>query len=115
GWLARRRKFELPLKQFARALNRKHRDLLQLEESLFKNRNVARVIVGSQMVKNEIVDSYGYPADDIDIVRNGVPLHSFRFHPKLREEPRESLKLKSDQIANDTATTGSKRCLSAYR
>src|SRR6184192_1956275 len=86
AWLARRRKFELPLKQFARALNRKHRDLLQLEESLFKNRNAARVIVASQMVNNEIVDFYGYPADNIDIVRNGVPLDSFRFDPKLREE-----------------------------
>src|SRR6266542_1922542 len=63
AWLARRRKFELPLKQFARALNRKHRDLLHLEESLFANRKAARVIVASQMVKNEIIDLYGYPAD----------------------------------------------------
>jgi UDP-glucose:(heptosyl)LPS alpha-1,3-glucosyltransferase len=109
GWLARRRKFELPLKQFARALNRKHRDLLQLEESLFTNRNAARVIVASQMVKNEIVDFYGYPADNIDIVRNGVPLDTFRFDPKIREETRESLKLKSDQIALLFAGSGWER------
>jgi len=109
GWLARRRKFELPLKQFTRALNRKHRDLLQLEESLFTNRNAARVIVASQMVKNEIVDFYRYPADNIDIVRNGVPLDSFRFDPKLREETRESLKLKSDQIALLFAGSGWER------
>jgi UDP-glucose:(heptosyl)LPS alpha-1,3-glucosyltransferase len=109
GWLARRRKFELPLKQFARALNRKHRDLLQLEESLFTNRNAARVIVASQMVKNEIVGFYGYPADNIDIVRNGVPLDTFRFDPKLREETRESLKLRSDQIALLFAGSGWER------
>src|SRR6478752_1977079 len=109
GWLARRRKFELPLRQFTRALNRKHRDLLQLEESLFTNRNAARVIVASQMVKNEIVDFYRYPADNIDIVRNGVPLDSFRFDPKLREETRESLKLKSDQIALLFAGSGWER------
>ncbi|HEY2143784.1 MAG TPA: glycosyltransferase family 4 protein [Candidatus Udaeobacter sp.] len=109
GWLERRRKFELPLKQFARALNRKHRDLLQLEESLFTNRNAARVIVASQMVKNEIVDFYGYPADNIDIVRNGVPIDTFRFDPRLREETRESLKLKSDQIALLFAGSGWER------
>ena len=36
AWLARRRKFEVPLKQFVRGASRKHRDLLQLEESLFE-------------------------------------------------------------------------------
>ena len=54
AWLGRRRKFELPLKEFARALNRKHRDLLHLEESLFASRKAGRVIVASQMVKHEI-------------------------------------------------------------
>src|ERR1700758_136768 len=63
AWLARRRKFELPLKEFARALNRKHRDLLHLEESLFANRKAGRVIVASHMVKHEIVDLYHYPED----------------------------------------------------
>jgi UDP-glucose:(heptosyl)LPS alpha-1,3-glucosyltransferase len=109
GWLARRRKFELPLKQFARALNRKHQNLFQLEESLFKNRNATRVIVASQMVKNEIVDFYGYPAESIDIVRNGVPLDTFQFDPKLREETRENLRLKSDQIALLFAGSGWER------
>ena len=98
SWLARRRKFELPLKQFARALNRKHRDLLHLEESLLASRKAGRVIVASQMVKNEIVDLYGYPADRIDIVHNGVPLDKFRFDSELREKSREDLKLKPDQI-----------------
>src|SRR6058998_3657322 len=79
AWLARRRKFEIPLKQFVRAASRKHRDLLQLEESLFGKRNAGRVIVASQMVADEIVDFYGYRADKIDLVRNGVPLGKFRF------------------------------------
>ena len=109
AWLARRRNFELPLKQFVRALNRKHRDLLQLEESLLANRKAARVIVASQMVKNEIVDLYGYPADKIDIVRNGVPLDKFRFDPELREKSREDLKLKPDQIALLFAGSGWER------
>src|SRR4029453_9285474 len=77
AWLARRRTFELPLERFVRGLNRKHRDILQLEEALLANRGALRVIVNSQMVKTEIVDLYGYPADKIDIVRNGVPHDNF--------------------------------------
>jgi UDP-glucose:(heptosyl)LPS alpha-1,3-glucosyltransferase len=109
AWLARRRRFELPLKQFVRALNRKHRDLLQLEESLLASRKAGYVIVASQMVKNEIVDLYGYPADNIDIVRNGVPLDKFRFDPGLREKVREDLKLKKGQIALLFAGSGWER------
>src|SRR6266581_8929567 len=45
AWLARRRKFEIPLERFIRGLNRKHRDILQLEEALFANRGAGRVIV----------------------------------------------------------------------
>jgi UDP-glucose:(heptosyl)LPS alpha-1,3-glucosyltransferase len=109
AWLGRRRKFELPLKQFARALNRKHRDLLHLEGSLFASRKAGRVIVASQMVNDEIVDLYGYPADRIDIVRNGVPLDKFRFDSEIREKAREELKLKPDQIALLFAGSGWER------
>jgi len=99
GWLARRRKFEIPLKQFVRAASRKHRDLLQLEESLFAARKAGSVIAASQMVRNEIAEVYGYPADKIDLVRNGVPLDRFGFDPELREKSRPQFNLKQDQIA----------------
>src|SRR4029450_1555282 len=84
AWLARRRKFELPLERFVRGLNRKHGDILRLEDTLLGTRGALRAIVNSQMVKTEIVALYDYPADKIDIVRNGVPLGQFRFDPKLR-------------------------------
>jgi UDP-glucose:(heptosyl)LPS alpha-1,3-glucosyltransferase len=109
AWLARRRKFELPLERFVRGLNRKHRDILHLEEALLANRGALRVIVNSQMVKTEIVDLYGYPADKIDIVRNGVPLEQFSFDPKLREESRDQLKVKPDEIALLFAGSGWER------
>jgi UDP-glucose:(heptosyl)LPS alpha-1,3-glucosyltransferase len=109
AWLARRRKFELPLKQFVRAASRKHRDLLQLEESLFEKRKAGRVIVASQMVANEIIDLYRYPADKIDLVRNGVPLGKFKFEPELRERSRAELKLEADQIALLLAGSGWER------
>ena len=109
AWLERRRKFEIPLKQFVRAANRKHRDLLQLEESLFAHRKAGRVIVASEMVRHEILDLYGYPADKIEITRNGVPIDKFRFDPELRETAREHLKLKPDQIALLFAGSGWER------
>ena len=109
AWLDRRRKFELPLKRFVRSLNSKHQDLLRLEQSLFSNDNTRRVIAGSQMVKDEIVNFYRYPADNIDIVRNGVPLEKFRFDPELREKSREELNLKPDQTALLFAGSGWER------
>jgi UDP-glucose:(heptosyl)LPS alpha-1,3-glucosyltransferase len=109
SWLARRRKFELPLERFVLGLNRKHHHILQLEEALFAKRGAERVIVNSQMVKTEIVDLYRYPAAKIDIVRNGVPLDQFRFDPGLREKSRANLKLKPDQLALLFAGSGWER------
>jgi len=109
AWLNRKRKFEVPLQRFIRRLNRKHRNILQLEEALFTNCGAGRVIVNSHMVKSEIIDLYHYPADKIDIVQNGVPLEKFRFDPKLREKSRTDLKLKSDQIVFLFAGSGWER------
>lgn len=98
AWLNRRRKFEMPLQRFVRGVNRKHQDILKLEESLLAKAGAARVIANSEMVKREIVDLYDYRADKIDIVRTGVPLQKFSFDPALRETTRAQLKLKPDEI-----------------
>src|SRR5205085_9095246 len=60
-------------------------------------------------VKKEIIDLYRYPADKIDIVRNGVPLDQFRFDLALREKSRNDLKLKPDEIALLFAGSGWER------
>jgi UDP-glucose:(heptosyl)LPS alpha-1,3-glucosyltransferase len=99
AWLNRRQKFEMPLQRFVRGMNRKHQDILRLEESLFANCGAGRVIGNSEMVKREIVDLYGYSAERIDIIRNGVPIENFRFDPAFREESRAELKLKPGEIA----------------
>ncbi len=109
AWLNRRRKFEMPLQQFVRGINRKHEDILKLEESLFKNGGASRVIANSEMVKREIVDLYGYPAEKINLVRTGVPLERFRFDPALREKSRADLKLKPDDVALLFAGSGWER------
>src|ERR1700730_13491778 len=109
AWLNRRRKFEMPLQRFVRGINRKHREILKLEESLFAKGGAGRVIANSEMVKREIVDLYRYSADKIDIVRNGVPLENFRFDPALREKSRSELKLKPNEIALLFAGSGWER------
>src|SRR5205814_6576294 len=109
AWLNRRRKFEMPLQRFVRGINRKHREILQLEKALFAKGGASRVIANSEMVKGEITDLYRYPSDKVDIVRNGVPLDQFRFDPALREKSRNDLKLKPDQIALLFAGSGWER------
>ena len=109
AWLNRRRNFEMPLQRFVRGVNRKHRDILQIEEALFAKGGAGRVIANSEMVKSEIVDLYRYPAGKIDVVRNGVPLEKFRFDPALRDKSRADLKLKSDEIALLFAGSGWER------
>lgn len=109
AWLNRRRKFEMPLQRFVRGINRKHQDILHLEESLFAKGGADRVIVNSEMVKKEIVQLYGYAAAKIDLVRNGVPLDQFRFDPAVREKSRADLKLKPEEIVLFFAGTGWER------
>src|SRR2546423_14049018 len=91
AWLERRRKFELPLKRFVRSLNSKHQDLLRLEQSLFSGGNTKRVIAGSEMVKDEIVNLYGYSRNKIDILCNGVPPEKFGFRPEAPGKSAEQL------------------------
>ncbi len=109
AWLDRRRKFEMPLQRFVRGLNRKHQEILKLEESLFGKGGAGRVIANSEMVRREISDLYRYPAKKIDVVRNGIPLERFRFDSSLREKSRLELKLKPDEIALLFAGSGWER------
>src|SRR5205823_14317378 len=105
----RRRKFEMPLQRFVRGVSRKHRDILQLEESLFAKGGAKHVIANSEMVKKEVVDLYRFSGGKIDIVRNGVPLEKFRFEPAQRQKSRADLKLKPDEIALLFAGSGWER------
>ncbi|HEY6110895.1 MAG TPA: glycosyltransferase family 4 protein [Chthoniobacterales bacterium] len=109
AWLNRRKKFDLPLQRLARDVTPKHRRILQLEDALLATRGATRVIVASELVKNEIVDLYYYPADKIELVRNGVPLDRFRFDAKLRGKSRADLKLHPDEIALLFAGSGWER------
>ena len=99
AWLKRRDRFSTPLQRFFRGFQRKHADIVRLEDSLLADRGARRVIANSEMVRNEIIDLYGYPEDEIDIVRNGVPLEEFRFDAEVRARARAWLQLKNSDIA----------------
>ena len=91
AWLTRRERFEAPVHGLVRKLQRKHRELLRLEEALLHDRGADRIIANSRMVKHEIVDLYNYRRDRIDIIYNGVPFQDFQFDPALREQSRAAI------------------------
>ena len=109
AWLQRRAEIGGPFQKLSRVLNRKHSAILALEKSLFAEGGAGRVIANSKMVKDEIVRIYGFPAERIDVVPNGVPVSAFRRDDESRARVRETLGLKSDDIAVLFAGSGWER------
>ena len=91
AWLERRARVEPFWKCWGRGLNPKHRQLLALEARLFSPEGAGSVIANCRMVKEEIVREYGYPAERIHVVYNGLPASAP--HPELRAKTREQLGL----------------------
>jgi UDP-glucose:(heptosyl)LPS alpha-1,3-glucosyltransferase len=98
AWLRRR----AAVSRFPRSLldrfNAKHRETLALEKALFSG-GALRVIANSQMVKRQAEEYYGYPAERIEVVPNGVPVSDFRPDPEARRLRRNMLGLGGDEIA----------------
>jgi len=99
SWLRRRARVESALRKLKAIFSRKHRGILCLEESLLGHGGARRVVANSHMVKQEIVNLYGFPASDIDVVHNGVPLALFRSAAEKRESSRAALGLERDDLA----------------
>lgn len=99
AWLERRAQAGGAMERFSMALNSKHRRLFQLEEGLLKNGGARRVIANSQMVKREIESFYGYPAEQIEVVPNGVPVVDFRSTAAERARSRAAFGLAEDEVA----------------
>ncbi|MEY2503846.1 MAG: UDP-glucose:(heptosyl)LPS alpha,3-glucosyltransferase, partial [Verrucomicrobiota bacterium] len=109
SWLERRAKTAGPLQKLSRLLNRKHSSTLALEESLFGKGGAKRVIANSRMVKEEIIRFYGFPAEKIDVVYNGVPLQSLRCEEQDRAKSRERFGLEKEDIVVLFAGSGWER------
>jgi UDP-glucose:(heptosyl)LPS alpha-1,3-glucosyltransferase len=109
AWLERRNQIAGPLQRLSRLLNRKHSAALSLEESLFAKAGAGRVIANSRMVKEEIIRFYGYRADKIDVVYNGLPLDSVRRDELDRAKTREAFGLGHDDVVVLFAGSGWER------
>jgi UDP-glucose:(heptosyl)LPS alpha-1,3-glucosyltransferase len=109
AWLERRAQIAGPLQKLTRILNRKHSAALALEESLLAKGGADRVIANSRMVKEEIVRFHGFPDERIEVVYNGVPLEALRRGREGRAKIRETLGLKTDDIAVLFAGSGWER------
>jgi len=99
AWLERRAQFDAPLRKLARAFSRKHEGILQLEKALLGNGGAGRVIANSAMVRDEVINYYGFPADAIDLIRNGVRVSEFGPAPLKRAAARAQLHLAETDIA----------------
>lgn len=99
AWLERRARLGGKLQKLTATFNRKHQEILRLEKALFAQRDAARVIANSRMVKEEIMRFYDYPSDQIDLVRNGLPLEQFRAAADLRASSRIAMNLAPDDLA----------------
>ncbi len=67
-----------------------HRSVLAVERLQFQPANYRKILAVSREVKRDIISSYGVPEEKISVIYNGVD-HG-RFHPRSREQARESLR-----------------------
>jgi UDP-glucose:(heptosyl)LPS alpha-1,3-glucosyltransferase len=109
AWLERRAEIAGRWQKLGRIVNRKHSAALALEKSLFADRGAGRVIANSPMVKDEIMRFYGFPSEKIEVVYNGVPIDAFQRGAESRAGTRETLGLKSGDIAVLFAGSGWER------
>src|SRR5882724_6910749 len=97
AWLERRAQFEPAWKSWFRRFSRKHREILALEKELFGPRGARAVIANSALVRDEIVKHFQYPATQVQVIHNGVPV--FSAPPDARAHTRASLGLKEGDYA----------------
>jgi UDP-glucose:(heptosyl)LPS alpha-1,3-glucosyltransferase len=90
-WLRQRARFNSGFKQFSIAINPFHATMLSLERRMFTPEATARIIANSHRGKREIIDHYGYPADRIHVIHNGVDCE--RFRPAAQKAPSGQIRL----------------------
>lgn len=90
-WLTRRRHHLPAWRRPFLSLNPLHRTLLALERRTFAPYRTRRVIANSSRGRDEIVRLFGFPADRIDVVLNGVDCR--RFCPMASPTARRDVRL----------------------
>lgn len=73
AWLTERASTISPWARWFQWRNPKHREKLALEKQLFCPDSTRRVISISEKITRDIISYYGYPLEQISMIRNGVP------------------------------------------
>jgi UDP-glucose:(heptosyl)LPS alpha-1,3-glucosyltransferase len=98
-WLDRRIAHESFWRSKFRFLNRKHPQILKLENSLFRSGGARTVIANSNLVKNEIVREFQFPANRITVIHNGLPDLHFKAKPAARSASRSDWGMYGNELA----------------
>jgi UDP-glucose:(heptosyl)LPS alpha-1,3-glucosyltransferase len=91
-WLSQRSRNLSPLQNLFLYLNPFHQLILKLEKNIFESGQCKKIIAISQMVKNDILENYKCPPENIAVVYNGVDLK--RFHPENKNTYRKLIRKK---------------------
>jgi UDP-glucose:(heptosyl)LPS alpha-1,3-glucosyltransferase len=76
AWLEQRSRYISPWARLFQRISPKHREKLRLEKRLFTPDATRRVISLSHKIGREIGEYYGYPQEQVTLIRNGVPIRS---------------------------------------
>lgn len=91
-WLRQRWKRTGIFGKMSMVFNPYHWLILLLERMIFKGHRFKKIIAISDMVKRNIMDNYGVPASDIEVIYNGVDLK--KFNPLNRGKYRSEIRKK---------------------
>jgi UDP-glucose:(heptosyl)LPS alpha-1,3-glucosyltransferase len=110
AWLERRARSEPGWRSVWRQWNPKHRQLLDLEATLFGPDGARKVIANSKLVAAEIARVYGCTPERISVVYNGLPASSFRMSEAgFRQRARAAFELAEGDYAVLFAGSGWER------
>ncbi len=99
SWLRRRARYEPAWRGTFRAGQRKHAEILSLEQKMFQEGGARYVIANSGLVQNEIVSEFNVSADRIRVIYNGLPEIPLTTEPDRCSELRSNLGLADTDIA----------------
>ena len=91
-WLSQRSRNLSPFQNLFLSLNPFHQLILKLEKNIFESSQCKKIVAISQMVKNDILENYKCPSENIAVVYNGVDLK--RFHPDNKNTYRKLIREK---------------------
>jgi len=111
AWLDRLATHSSPLSNLARKANKKHKEILQLERSLYAPPSRTKIIANSQLIAHEISQIYGTPPHSIRVIHNGFDPPNFTASEakKIRTAQRQKLGISEEELVILFVGSGWKR------